>query len=225
MRLILKKYLLFYINKEMSSVGTIKVRRVVKKVKKPVVEETPVEVSEQVQEVVEETPVEPVQEEQTVEEVQQKEQSTLEYITALLENVNVLSKSHKEVENELRKLKTLYIKEQKQNKKKTKRPKNPNRKNGFAGHSSISSDLSSFLGLQPDEKIARPEVTKLISAYIKENELFNAENKSIFTPDEKLRKLLGDPVFPISKKNPELGNGYTYFNLQSYLKKMNHFVV
>ena len=37
-----------------------------------------------------------------------------------------------------------------------------------------------------------------------------------------LYKILGEPRYPIDKKKPDLGEGFSYFNLQSYMK--DHFV-
>lgn len=148
---------------------------------------------------------------------------TQEKVKALLEYASNLTKMVKTLESEIKQLQQTYLKEQKQSKKKKKRTRSPSdKKHGFLGTSSISTDLSSFLGLKKDEKVSRPDVTKAISKYVKENELFT-EKKSIFKPDQKLLKILGEPAFPISKKDPSV-LGYSYFNLQSYLKKMNHFI-
>lgn len=158
--------------------------------------------------------------------VELNEQNVLDKVSSLLEIVSTLSKTIREVETEIKQIKNAYIKEQRQNKKKMKKKRvNSSRKNGFLGATSISQELTQFLGLEKDTQVVRPDVTKAIAKYIKENNLAVPENKSIFKPDAKLLSLLGEPVFPLKKKQPELGNGYTYFNLQSYLKKMNHFVV
>lgn len=148
---------------------------------------------------------------------------TQEKVKALLEYASNLTKMVKTLESEIKQLQQTYLKEQKQSKKKKKRTRAPSdKKHGFLGTSAISADLSSFLGLKKDEKVSRPDVTKAISKYVKEKELFT-EKKSIFKPDQKLLKILGEPAFPISKKEPSV-LGYSYFNLQSYLKKMNHFI-
>lgn len=150
-------------------------------------------------------------------------------VKGLLETVSALGKTLKEVEHELKAVRTLYIKEAKENSKKRRKgakktKTGETRKNGFLKQTAVSPELSKFLGLEEGATISRPEVTKFISAYVKTNGLAQEDNKTIFKLDKPLEKLLGKARFPISKKNPEAGNGYTYFNLQSYLKDKGHFV-
>lgn len=198
-------------------------------------------VAPQVKKVVKKTPkvkveasvkVEPVPEvisEETGEVVEEPKVNPLEdRVKNLLETVSALGKTLKEVEHELKAVRTLYIKEAKENNKKRRKNKKvktgETRKNGFLKQTSVSPELSKFLGLTDGATISRPEVTKFISAYVKTNNLAQEGNKTIFKLDKPLEKLLGKPRFPISKKNPEAGNGYTYFNLQSYLKDKGHFL-
>lgn len=89
------------------------------------------------------------------------------------------------------------------NKKKKKRVPS-----GFAKPSVISNELCSFLGKEKGTEMARTEVTKLITTYIKEKSLQNPENKRVIIPDKKLTQLL------CLNKNDQL----TYFNLQKYMK-------
>lgn len=89
------------------------------------------------------------------------------------------------------------------NKKKKKR-----KPSGFAKPSLISKELCVFLGKTPGTEMARTEVTKLITTYIKEKELQNPKDLRIILPDKKLVKLLS------LKKTDNL----TYFNLQKYMK-------
>ena len=63
----------------------------------------------------------------------------------------------------------------------------------------VSDELRTFLALGADERISRPEVTKRISAYIKEKGLQHPDNKKVIVPDDKLKKLLkptGDLTYP-----------------------------
>ena len=82
---------------------------------------------------------------------------------------------------------------------------------GFAKPSKISSELCEFLKKPLGTEMARTEVTKYVTTYIKDHGLQNPENKRHIIPDVKLGKLLktggGDEV--------------TYFNLQKYMK--HHF--
>lgn len=93
-------------------------------------------------------------------------------------------------------------------KKKSDKKKNPS---GIVKPTSISPELSKFLGMQLGEKIARTDVTSKVIAYVKEHNLQNPSFKKQILPDEKLKELLqpGDTVV-------------TFFNLQTFLK--NHFV-
>ena len=83
---------------------------------------------------------------------------------------------------------------------------------GFVKPTAISKDLAKFLGVDSDTKMARTDVTKLITAYVKEHKLQAPENGRKILPDKKLMALLGsDPKDEV-----------TYFNLQSYMK--SHFI-
>ena len=101
------------------------------------------------------------------------------------------------------------------NKRRRRRPataddatKTPRAPSGFAKPTLISDELCSFLGKPSGTEMARTEVTKSITAYIKEHSLQHADNKRRIMPDSALASLLtvDDSV--------EL----TYFNLQKYMK-------
>lgn len=94
-------------------------------------------------------------------------------------------------------------------KKNTDKPKRA--PSGFAKPSPISNELSSFLGKSSGIEMARTEVTKYITQYIKDHGLQNPDNKRHILPDAKLKNLLN------VKDNEEV----TYFNLQKYMK--HHF--
>lgn len=94
-------------------------------------------------------------------------------------------------------------------KKKERDPNAPKREpTGFAKPCKVSGELEKFLGLKKGQEIARTEVTKHITKYIKDNNLQNPENKKQILPDKSLQKLLN------IGKDEEL----TYFNLQKYMK-------
>ena len=101
------------------------------------------------------------------------------------------------------------------NKKRKRRPatandanKTPRAPSGFAKPTLISDDLCAFLGKPSGTEMARTEVTKSITAYIKEHSLQNAENKRRIMPDTALKSLL----------NVDDTTELTYFNLQKYMK-------
>lgn len=83
---------------------------------------------------------------------------------------------------------------------------------GFVKPSGISKELAKFLGVAEDTKIARTDVTKRITSYVKEHNLQDPSNGRKINPDSKLSNLLG------VKSSDEV----TYFNLQKYMKP--HFV-
>ena len=113
--------------------------------------------------------------------------------------VKTLEKSTRKLEREL----------QKKSKKKSKTARAPS---GFAKPSKISKELCSFLNKPVNTEMARTEVTKHLTQYIKQHNLQNPSNKKQIQPDTSLASLLG-PLQPEDKEK-----GYTYFNLQKYVK-------
>jgi len=86
--------------------------------------------------------------------------------------------------------------------KKAERSKN----NGFNRPQKISEKLAAFLGTG-DEMISRSEVTKRVTAYIREKGLKHPDNGRIILMDDALRNLLQPPA------DLEL----TFLNIQKYL--------
>lgn len=86
------------------------------------------------------------------------------------------------------------------------RPKRP--PSGFAKPALISSALCNFLGKPEGTEMARTEVTKHLTQYIKTNSLQDQENRRKIVPDAALKKLL----------NVKDSDEVTYFNLQKYMK-------
>ncbi len=85
----------------------------------------------------------------------------------------------------------------------TKRPPS-----GFAKPALISDSLCQFLGKPSGTEMARTEVTKYLTQYIKQHSLQDAENKRRINCDSALKSLL----------NVSDGDEVTYFNLQRYMK-------
>lgn len=79
--------------------------------------------------------------------------------------------------------------------------------NGFNRPMAVSPELREFLGLAEGETISRSNVTRKLTAYVKENGLKHPDNGRILILDEKLTKLL---------KPPE-GVQVTFLNVQKYL--------
>jgi len=84
--------------------------------------------------------------------------------------------------------------------KKTRKP------SGFAKPTYISPALCKFLEVPEGTEVARTEVTKRITEYVKVNGLQNSEHRKNIDMDEKLTELL-NPNEPV-----------TYFNIQKMLK-------
>ncbi|AUT19084.1 hypothetical protein DSLPV1_113 [Dishui lake phycodnavirus 1] len=85
--------------------------------------------------------------------------------------------------------------------------------NGFNKPLKVSAELQKFLGLADGELISRSEVTRRITAYVKDQGLKHPEHGRQIVLDQPLRDLLKveDPSFPV-----------TYLNIQKFLSK--HYV-
>ena len=95
--------------------------------------------------------------------------------------------------------------------------KNKNKGNrapsGFVKPTKISDDLATFLGKEPGTLMARTDVTKQITAYIRSNSLQDKANGRLILADDKLKKLLNYDEKTITDPSQHL----SYFNLQRYL--------
>jgi chromatin remodeling complex protein RSC6 len=91
-------------------------------------------------------------------------------------------------------------------------PAAPRRPSGFATPATLSAQLSEFLGVPEGTKMARTDVTRLITEYVKKNQLHDSADKRIIKSDDKLKQILGG----------DDGKPLTYFNLQTHIK--HHFI-
>ena len=91
---------------------------------------------------------------------------------------------------------------------KKRRNTNPRKPSGFTKATPISEELANFLGKAVGTEMARTEVSKEITKYIKSNNLQDVTNGRVILADAKLSKLLR------LGKEDEL----TFFNLQRYMK-------
>jgi len=105
-----------------------------------------------------------------------------------------------------------YLRDSTRKNKRRKRVRDPNAPkrapSGFAKPALISNELCSFLGKPKGTEMARTEVTKYLTQYIKTNDLQDSANRRKIIPDKKLQKLL----------NVSVNDEVTYFNLQKYMK-------
>jgi len=95
--------------------------------------------------------------------------------------------------------------------------KNKNKGNrapsGFVKPTKISDELAVFLGRESGTLMARTDVTKQITAYVRSNNLQAKENGRLILADEKLKKLLKYDEKTVTDPTQQL----SYFNLQKYL--------
>lgn len=159
------------------------------------------------------TPVEPVVttdvkvEEGTGSELQ--DQTTLQFtnISVLIQEIQgqisklrtELKVVEKSVSKEMKQLDKVYSK-----KKKNKGTRAPS---GFVKPTKISDELAKFLSKESGVMMARTDVTKEMTNYIRENKLQDKDNGRKIIPDDKLSKLL----------NIDNSVELTYFNLQKYM--------
>ena len=95
--------------------------------------------------------------------------------------------------------------------------KNKNKGNrapsGFVKPTKISDELAVFLGRESGTLMARTDVTKQITAYVRSNNLQAKENGRLILADDKLKKLLKYDEKAVTDPTQQL----SYFNLQKYL--------
>jgi upstream activation factor subunit UAF30 len=119
----------------------------------------------------------------------------------------------KEVVGKVKALEKDYEKKRKIVEKAEKRRANARTSpSGFAVPVPISADMAAFLKVAPGTLLSRTDVTRRITAYVKEHELYDPKNKRQIRPDGALAKILG------TADKEEV----SYFSLQKHLR--NHFV-
>ena len=105
-----------------------------------------------------------------------------------------------------------HVRESNKKQRKRRGATNPNGEkrppSGFAKPAKISDALCSFLGQPSGTEMARTEVTKYLTKYIKEHQLQDPSNRRIINCDAQLSGLL----------NVKPTDEVTYFNLQRYMK-------
>jgi chromatin remodeling complex protein RSC6 len=139
-----------------------------------------------------------------------KEFSTItDTLTLFKMQISTLQQHVKNVEKNVKKHLKNYVKNKQKDELKPKR-----QPSGFAKPTEVTSELCEFMNKPIGTKIARTEVNKTLSSYIKEHNLLasNKDNKQkIIIPDEKLKNLL-------QLNKTEMDN-LTYFNIQKHMNK------
>jgi chromatin remodeling complex protein RSC6 len=153
----------------------------------------------------------------TESEEEQNVRSLRDSISEKLKQLVEFTKVVKALETDLKKLDSTVKKSLKKKFKKKSVRKGEHR--GFDVPVKISDELADFLELPRGSEVRPPHVSSLISQYANAHGLKQQDNKTVYNCDEKMKALLGPAVFPIKKNSPELGVGYSMFNLNSYLKK------
>lgn len=139
--------------------------------------------------------------------------------TTINDSITLFKMQLNSLQQQLKNLEKSVNKELKAVKKvseKAEKPKKPRAPSGFAKPTKVTKELCDFMNRPEGTEIARTEVTKILSEYIKTNKLqeqsLNAKNKIV--PDDKLRSLLGIST--------EESTNLTFFNIQKYMNK--HFI-
>lgn len=145
----------------------------------------------------------------------------------LIDHSENLQKQQKKMTTNLKRVFKSYAKECKdlkkastKNRKKFVDGNKPKRApSGFAKPTQISNVLCDFLDVAHGSLMARTEVTKRVTKYIKEAKLQVPANRRRFVPDSKLASILGklDNTSKGKDGKTDSEKGYTYFNLQKYL--------
>ena len=140
-----------------------------------------------------------------------QESSANDVFMDVLKDLATLTSSCKSLTTRVKALQKQVSKEHKELSKKGGKKKNNNGKprapSGFAKPSKITPELAKFLNVNENELFARTQVTKMITAYVKEHDLQLKENKKFIVPDAKLKKLLNNGNEEVS-----------FFNLQKFMK-------
>lgn len=139
------------------------------------------------------------------------ESSMTDVLSGFVETIQTLNISLNKLKSEFKVIEKRVIREARSmDKVNARRNKNKGSRapSGFVKPASISKDLAKFLGVPEDTMMARTDVTKMITSYVKEHKLQDNENGRKIVPDAKLKALL----------NIKAGEEVTYFNLQKYMK-------
>ena len=141
--------------------------------------------------------------------------SAADELEALIAEVTALKAATGVALNKLKEFSKRNAKEHKRLSKlqaKKKPSSGPRKPSGFTKPTPITPELATFIGKPAGTEMARTDVTKEITAYVRAHNLQDKENGRKIIPDKKLSALLNVPK----------GTDLTYFNLQTYLSP--HFV-
>ena len=147
-----------------------------------------------------------------------KEQSTnmINSFEHIIDSLSLLKMQITEVQQKIKTIEKDVKKEFKKTDKIHNSPKLIKNKkpSGFARPIKVTQELCEFMDQPVGTELARTEVNKHLTNYIKKNNLQDQNNKSIIVPDNKLKNLLGIKDL----ENVDL----TFFTIQKYMNK--HFL-
>lgn len=150
----------------------------------------------------------PIQVKNEVVEQTSTEDSITDVFNDFVSQLSAMRTQITSLTNQLRSLRTRTEREIKSAQKNGRKRKQTNRQpSGFVKPTRISTELCSFLGKPEGTEMARTQVTREITSYIRANKLQDPENGRNINADSKLKKLL-----KLSK-----GDKLTYFNLQKFM--------
>lgn len=135
-----------------------------------------------------------------MEEVNTKTEVTMDTVLAKIEEINQISKW-------LQKYGKQYIRKNTRGQKRRNLGENEKSKSGFAVPVTVSEPLALFLGMNLTDEIPRTEVTKRLTAYIKEKDLQIEGNRKNFTVDQALSQVFNVPQ----------GTTTNWFEMQKFL--------
>ena len=184
----------------------------VQKVPEPIVEPIVERLTEKVPEPIVERVTEKVSMKQRFESlIKSRQEQTLQ----LKREIQELRKMQRDHE--------LEIKEASKKRRKSKRDNTtPRKPSGFASPVVVSDTLYNFLdkfGVKKTDLVARTDVTKYITTYIRDNNLQNPEHRREIIPDAELLKVFGPPIELKDETDPTSPKVYTYLRLQKYLSQ------
>lgn len=96
----------------------------------------------------------------------------------------------------------------------------PRKPSGFASPVVVSDQLYSFLskfGVNKGDPVARTDVTRYITTYIREQNLQNPEHRREIVPDADLKEIFGEPMEHKDPNDTTSPKVFTYLKLQKYL--------
>ena len=113
----------------------------------------------------------------------------------LYERCHLCSKEYPTRESLTNHIKSHTMEKSKKSKKNKKdiadSSKKSNRPSAFTKPLSLSQELTSFLGVDKNTKMSRPQVVKEVWNYLKSHNLQDENNKQWFTPDERMSTIFG----------------------------------